>query len=525
MVRSGLYFFILVGASIWSADCSQPALAQDERSANAEESAGSDADSMLRKMRDLGAVPINAEGYTLELRGSKQARPDTLMRLGTMYFVAERDAGALLMGFETTSGTIRFGIRDVSSQFEEGLGFPPLPEAPQGLQLRHHWTPPVNAVRVTGDPSGRWLYVLTLPGDVWRYDTQTGQALEVIAWHNYVADPPTTPIAQGLCFDDRQRMYVVSNVRDTTVQPWINRATVWRSDPVKHGEAERIDLTPWSSVDYPYGIHNFNHGVGHVAQGPDGMIYVGSGSRTDANEDSPDERIANGGEVELTACLWRLDPDEAEPEVQVYARGLRNPFGFDWDDQGRLWATDNGPNADPPGELNLVEEGKHYGFPYAFADWAQSPYGHTPAPPDGVALVPPVVNLGPGGGGSADAPMATFSPHSSPNGLAFLGDAFPPALAGKLAVVRFGNQIRTAPVGCDLLLVEVHDTEDPSGRITVKTTTLLESLCRPLDVHATADGRLFILEHSREQLGGRGSPIAPALPGRLLEMSASTPAP
>ena len=52
-----------------------------------------------------------------------------------------------------------------------------------------------------------------------------------------------------------------------------------------------------------------------------------------------------------------------------YAIGLRNAIGFDLDPAtGRLWAGDNGQDnggADfPPDEINLIEAGKHYGFPF-----------------------------------------------------------------------------------------------------------------------------------------------------------------
>ena len=54
---------------------------------------------------------------------------------------------------------------------------------------------------------------------------------------------------------------------------------------------------------------------------------------------------------------------------EIYATGLRNANGFDWDPTtGRLWAGDNGQDGlgpdFPPDEINLVESGKHYGFPF-----------------------------------------------------------------------------------------------------------------------------------------------------------------
>ncbi|HET9200518.1 MAG TPA: PQQ-dependent sugar dehydrogenase, partial [Dehalococcoidia bacterium] len=45
----------------------------------------------------------------------------------------------------------------------------------------------------------------------------------------------------------------------------------------------------------------------------------------------------------------------------VFAYGLRNPFDFDFDGDGRIFAIDNGPQACD--EINLVVEGEDYGWP------------------------------------------------------------------------------------------------------------------------------------------------------------------
>ena len=52
-----------------------------------------------------------------------------------------------------------------------------------------------------------------------------------------------------------------------------------------------------------------------------------------------------------------------------YASGLRNAIGFDWDPRtGVLWADDMGEDKHgeekPADEINRVEDGKHYGWPY-----------------------------------------------------------------------------------------------------------------------------------------------------------------
>lgn len=46
----------------------------------------------------------------------------------------------------------------------------------------------------------------------------------------------------------------------------------------------------------------------------------------------------------------------------VLAKGVRNPQGLYIDDEGRIWETEHGPYGGD--ELNLIEEGKNYGWPY-----------------------------------------------------------------------------------------------------------------------------------------------------------------
>ena len=142
-------------------------------------------------------------------------------------------------------------------------------------------------------------------------------------------------------------------------------------------------------------LQHRHHGMGHIASGPDGMLYLSSGSRTDSGEAGNDPRISNEGETPLTSCLWKLDPKAENPRIEVVARGLRNAYGFAWDDVGRLFTVSNGPDSDAPEEMNLIKPGNHYGFPYQYSDWsvARRLYAHTPAAPAGMEFTMPLANL------------------------------------------------------------------------------------------------------------------------------------
>jgi glucose/arabinose dehydrogenase len=296
-----------------------------------------------------------------------------------------------------------------------------------------------------------------------------------------------------------------------------NEVTIFRTTGTS-ATGDPADPVPWLHTSYPYGVGPFNHAVGNISTGPDGKLYVTSGSRTDGNESGKDPRYYPGGEVPLTACIWRLEPDAEKPEIEIFARGLRNAYGFCWNSAGEMFATDNGPDANAPEELNRIERDKHYGFPFQFSNWTNKPYAYTPNPPAGVTFTLPVANLGPNGGFNG-SPIYTFDPHSSPAGVVYLGDDFPAAFRGTFLIARFGNLI-AAPhdVGFDLLQGRVQ--RNAAGDYEGDFTTVLSPLGRPLDVHLAGRGKVYILEYSRN-LDNKGD--IPMLPGRVLELAVKGP--
>lgn len=404
-----------------------------------------------------------------------------------------------------------------AQQLADPFPFAALPPAPEGFTLREVVRMPNHPTRMASDGQGRVLYILCENADVWRVDLPGGALKRILAGEDYASADGLYVSCVGLMLDKQNRLYIVANGhRDT--QPYVtDEVTIYRTTAQINGDP--AEPRPWLQTNYPWGVGPFNHGVGNIAMGPDGFVYVSSGARTDDNEPGEDPHFSTVGETPITACFWRLDPREEKPKIEIYARGVRNPYGFCWNDRGEMFATENGPNADAPEELNQIKRGGHYGFPYQFSNWTNKPYAHTPDAPPGLKITLPVANFGPAAGGSASKPLYTFDPHSSPGGIVYLGNDFPPGYRGTFLATRFGNLIKCTPdVGFDLLQMRLE--KNRKGIYEAHIKQLLAPLARPIDVHLAGRGKIYICEYTRV-LDNSGK--VAMLPGRLLELAVKQP--
>jgi len=103
----------------------------------------------------------------------------------------------------------------------------------------------------------------------------------------------------------------------------------------------------------------FSNG-GIIKFGPDGKLYVATGSVSDSLHLSQDIQSMAGK-------ILRLNDDGSIPDDNpfsnspVYSLGLRNPQGMTWDNTGNLYVTDSGPSKND--EINIIKAGKNYGWP------------------------------------------------------------------------------------------------------------------------------------------------------------------
>jgi glucose/arabinose dehydrogenase len=405
-------------------------------------------------------------------------------------------------------------------------------------------------VRIAAHPGSGRLYVLGGGGDISLLDPANGTKQRVLAGAEYIDRPkdqdtniplpvdasvvnsPITlraTLCLGLAFDREGQLYIVANVQ-VPGRIYANRVDLYRTPPV--GE-DGLPGTPvlWTRFAYPYGVGGFNHGACRVAQGPDGFIYLGSGSRTDHGEAGDDPKISRLGEAphpdvsggpglpggEFTACILRFDPARGQQTPEVYSLGNRNPFGFDWDDRGHLVDAEHGPMADHPEELNLIEQGKHYGFPYVFGDGETPAYADSPRPPPGLKFARPIKNLGPGGLLGID-PQYSLAPHSAPGGLIFYRTGRLPArYENSFFLARFGNLVGYNRFGFDILNVRLQEKD---GAIVARTERFLDHLARPIDL-ALSGGKLYVVEYCRQTETVGPSSAGFRLGGSVLEVTSA----
>lgn len=138
-----------------------------------------------------------------------------------------------------------------------------------------------------------------------------------------------------------------------------------------------------------------------------------------------------------SGVIYRMPPDGGKLEVMAW--GLRNPYGFVWDEAGRAFITENGfdvrgsrPIANDREDLYRFVEGGWYGWPdYGSGDPVTD--GRF-VPPDGdapqflMAEHPPV-----------QQPLMTFPPHSAICKMAAVDGDGPEALRGSLLIAFWGH--------------------------------------------------------------------------------------
>jgi glucose/arabinose dehydrogenase len=162
--------------------------------------------------------------------------------------------------------------------------------------------------------------------------------------------------------------------------------------------------------------------------GPDEKLYITVGSTCNACDEPNPENA--------TIVVADLDGNNRK----VFAEGLRNTIGIDWHPEtGELYGMDHGidwlGNTEQKEELNKLEEGNHYGWPYIYADGKKN---LADEPEEGYAAFRE----------KATDPLLLLTAHSAPMNFHFYtGDQFPEEYRNSAFVTLHGSWNREEAVG------------------------------------------------------------------------------
>ncbi len=99
---------------------------------------------------------------------------------------------------------------------------------------------------------------------------------------------------------------------------------------------------------------------GFLKFGPDGKLYVGTGTVSDSSH-LPQDLDSLSGKILRLNDDGTIPNDNPFSQSPVYSLGHRNPQGMTWDDNGNMFVAEFGPEKND--EINLIQAGKNYGWP------------------------------------------------------------------------------------------------------------------------------------------------------------------
>src|SRR5262249_13830046 len=166
----------------------------------------------------------------------------------------------------------------------------------------------------------------------------------------------------GIEFRANGDLYATSNVRHSDIGQVgrILRLRDTNGDDVADDISVILDGLP----------SNGDHQTDRLKFGPDGLLYFGQGSATDNGTPEP----GRPSEGPLNGTILRINVDNPFPQPELFAKGLRNPFGMAFDPvSGALFCTDVGPgevcqtfpctDTSPNEKILWISQGGNYGFP------------------------------------------------------------------------------------------------------------------------------------------------------------------
>ena len=338
---------------------------------------------------------------------------------------------------------------------------------PDGFKINLYGVVP-DARHMAVGPQGIVTFVGTRKDAVWAVTDRNkdGTADEVKRF----APSLEFAIPNGVCFSKDGFLYIAERNRVRTfpaAEFFYESPDVAVGDVVKEGE-----LIPGAD-------ESFNHTARVCAVGPDKKIYIQIGQPFNVPSPEKQEEFKKSG----IGGIIRMDQNGANREI--FADGLRNPVGFDFDPAtGDLWTNDNqvdGMGDDtPPGELNRVTEmGQNFGFPWYGGGKVRTEEYKNSEPPADVVF-----------------PVVETIAHAADLGMVFYtGRKFPDRYKQGVFTAQHGSWNRTDPAGARVLFTPLNEDgtageqeEFAAGWLTADG----EYIGRPTALTQLRDGSLLV---------------------------------
>jgi len=245
--------------------------------------------------------------------------------------------------------------------------------------------------------------------------------------------------------------------------------------------ATRATTEPQRIIPLPAGGHSTR---GIVFNRAGTKMYVSVGSRSNVSSGEPPER----------AAILELNPDGTGK--RVFASGLRNPVGMDWEPRtGALWTAVNERDGlgDElvPDYITDVRSGAFYGWPYSYIGQHEDPRRKNERPDLVARAIPPALLI---------------QAHSAPLGIAFYeGSMFPAAYRGGAFVALHGSWNRAHRTGYKIIFVPFRDGHPAGGYDDFVIGWMTDDTSRavwgrPVDLLVLRDGSLLISDDGGEKI-------------------------
>jgi len=248
---------------------------------------------------------------------------------------------------------------------------------------------------------------------------------------------------------------------------------------IMRGQLQANGTRLWSvqaaTEPYPTAGQFDHHLSGLYLNKTNDTLYLCNGSRGDHGEVRDNNGLfPNARLFAINASIFQIpianpgliipnDSAALDAQQLIFARGIRNTYDFAYNAEGDLFGAENSGDRDHEDELNFLQQGHHYGFPWIMGgtdnpqqhswfnpaadllinhnsgSWNQGAFTNDPAYPQkpaGLIFDLPCLNIGPDAAYMRDSITGTtynaaalsqgiysFTPHRSPLGLAFDTDS------------------------------------------------------------------------------------------------------